>query len=158
MKTVYLSLGSNMGNRLALLKRAIQILKEQVDEALCVSPFYETDPVGYVEQDCFVNCAVRLVTALGPLELLAICQSIEEALDRVRVIRWGPRTIDCDIIFFGDLKLSTEQLTVPHPRYKERAFVLAPLLDICIEIELKNTLELALKAVENQNIRMLTHE
>jgi 2-amino-4-hydroxy-6-hydroxymethyldihydropteridine diphosphokinase len=158
MISAYISLGSNLGDKRALLNRAIRIFREKVDDDLHVSSFYETAPVGYLEQDAFMNCVIALQTPMDPYSLLDICQHIESELDRVRTIRWGPRTIDCDLILYGDQTIRTERLTVPHPRYKERAFVLVPFIEVCRDVMLKNELLSALEAVEHQNIRKLDHE
>ncbi|MBO4687791.1 MAG: 2-amino-4-hydroxy-6-hydroxymethyldihydropteridine diphosphokinase [Clostridiales bacterium] len=129
MTEAYLSLGSNIGDRLGNLSRAVSLLDrpEGGIHVLSVSPVYETDPVGYKDQDDFLNIVVRIETSLEPLALLAVCQRIEEALHRVREIRWGPRTIDVDILTYGDLTMNTQRLTIPHPRMQERGFVQVPL-------------------------------
>lgn len=128
MHKVYLSLGSNMGDKIAYLDQAITLLQGNDNiHNLKRSALYQTDPVGYEDQDVFVNMAAYLETTLSPLELLDVCQSIELALDRVRLIRWGPRTIDIDIILFDQLELTSERLILPHPRATERGFVLIPI-------------------------------
>ena len=129
MTEAYLSLGSNIGDRLQNLSRAVSLLDrpEEGIHVLDVSPVYETDPVGYKDQDDFLNIVVRIETKLEPLALLAVCQRIESALHRVREIRWGPRTIDVDILTYGDLTMNTQRLTIPHPRMEERGFVQVPL-------------------------------
>lgn len=158
MISAYIGLGSNMGDKRALIQRAIAIFRQQVDEQVKVSSFYETDPVGYLDQELFLNCVIAVQTELDPFALLEICQSIETDLKRVRTIHWGPRTIDCDLILYGDLIMNTDKLTIPHPRYRERAFVLAPLIEVCDDLILKNELIADLKAVEHQNIRKLDNE
>ena len=118
MTEAYLSLGSNMGDRLQNLSRAVSILR-RADEGIFVSdvsPVFETAPVGYTEQDDFLNICVRIETDLEPLALLAVCQRVEQALHRERKIHWGPRTIDVDILTYGDLKMTSQVLTIPHPR------------------------------------------
>jgi len=158
MISAYIGLGSNMGDRRALIQRAIAIFRLQVDEQVKVSSFYETDPVGYLDQELFLNCVIAVQTELDPFALLEVCQSIESDLQRVRTIHWGPRTIDCDLILYGDLIMDTDKLTIPHPRYRERAFVLAPLMEVCDDLILKNELIADLEAVEHQNIRKLDNE
>jgi len=158
MNDVYISLGSNLGDREEMLNYAITTFKTLVDNHLTVSHFYETDPVGYLDQDAFLNCVICLQTTLDPFQLLEVCQHIETELERVRVIRWGPRTIDCDIILYGSLSLFTETLTIPHPRYRERAFVLVPLIEICRDTALKSELISVLATVEHQQIRKLENE
>ncbi|MCR4435018.1 MAG: 2-amino-4-hydroxy-6-hydroxymethyldihydropteridine diphosphokinase [Clostridiales bacterium] len=128
---VFLSLGSNMGDREGYLRRAIEEISRLAGtETVKVSSIYETDPVGYTEQDRFLNIAAAVNTRLEPLDMLEKLQGIEASLNRVRNIRWGPRTIDIDILLFGGLKLDLPRLTVPHPRMFERAFVLVPLKEV----------------------------
>ena len=136
MALVYLGLGSNMGDREKNLKEAIKALDSHehifVEK---VSSLYETDPVGYTDQDKFLNAAVFCKTLLTPNQLLDYLQKIEEDLKRVRTIRWGPRPIDLDILLYDDLQLNDEpRLIIPHPRMTEREFVLLPLAEIVPEI------------------------
>lgn len=129
--SVYLSIGSNMGNKLAyIIEGLIKIDSLNMVEIDKVSPFYETPPWGYVEQDSFYNIAVKIRTSLLPYELLKELQRIELELHRTRELRWGPRTLDIDIIIYDNLNLNNEKLILPHPRYRERKFVLKPLYDI----------------------------
>lgn len=131
MTLVYLSLGSNIGDRKKYLSDAISQL-EALDqtELLAVSSFYQTKAWGNTNQDDFFNCVVALRTSLDPYILLDLCQQIEINLERVRYEHWGPRTIDIDILFYGQLEIRTENLCIPHPYVYERAFVLVPLLEI----------------------------
>jgi len=127
----YIGLGSNMGEREKYLARAVDALGATPGvEVVKVSSFYETEPVGYTDQPMFVNAAVAVDTTLSPVELLRETQRIENALGRVRSIRWGPRTIDIDILLYGDEVVNTKELTVPHPLMHERGFVLAPLAEV----------------------------
>lgn len=127
----YLGIGSNIGDRRANLDRSIELLKSSDGiEVRKVSPFYNTAPVGYLEQPDFLNGVVEIETTLTPHELLKVCGSVEENLKRIRVTRWGPRTIDVDILLFGDSIVSADDLVIPHPRMHEREFVLKPLNDI----------------------------
>ena len=131
MNDSFLSLGSNMGNRLDMLKQAVQLLMHHPSvRVAAISSLYETDPVGVTDQDPFLNMVVRLDTELNALALLDACQEIERKLNRERLIRWGPRTIDLDILLYNQEDIKTERLVVPHPRMHERAFVLIPLLEI----------------------------
>ena len=124
----YLGLGGNIGPSRTYLLRAIGLLANHPSIAVeRISPFLETKPVGYLEQPNFLNGVVQIATSLTPQELLAATQAIENKLGRKRTIRWGPRTIDIDILLYGDLMLESPTLTIPHPRMLERAFVLKPL-------------------------------
>lgn len=126
-----LSLGSNIGNRTAYLYNAIK--KLEANNLIQVSNFssiFETDPVGFTEQDPYLNMAIEIVTDYTPFDLLQVCLSIEKELGRERVIRWGPRTLDLDILLFNQEIINEEQLQIPHPRMAERAFVLIPVNEI----------------------------
>jgi 2-amino-4-hydroxy-6-hydroxymethyldihydropteridine diphosphokinase len=127
----YLGLGSNLGDRLDHLQRAIDALGA-VDgiEVVGVSRVYETAPVGGPEQDDFLNAVLAVDTTLAPEDLLAAAQAAEQSEQRVRTVRWGPRTLDVDVLLYGDERVSTPDLEIPHPRMQERAFVLAPLHDV----------------------------
>lgn len=128
---VYLSLGSNMGDREMNLKSALDRISRITRTTLKrISCIYDTEPVGYTEQSRFLNTAAAIDTELEPLCLLKELQQIELDLKRVRDIRWGPRTIDIDMLLYGDRTIAEPQLAVPHPRMFERAFVLIPLKDI----------------------------
>ena len=128
-KTVYLSLGSNLGDRQANLRNAIGRLLELGDVAE-VSSLYETEPVEVIDQPWFLNCAVAVRTDFTPREFLAGILVIEKSMARVRTQPKGPRVIDIDILLFGAQTINTPQLTVPHPRMAERRFVLEPLAEI----------------------------
>jgi 2-amino-4-hydroxy-6-hydroxymethyldihydropteridine diphosphokinase len=99
-------------------------------EVMAISSLYETDPVGFTDQEPFLNMVVRVQTSLAALELLDVCQEVEQRLNRERLIRWGPRTIDLDILLYNQDNMNSERLIVPHPRMHERAFVLIPLLEV----------------------------
>jgi 2-amino-4-hydroxy-6-hydroxymethyldihydropteridine diphosphokinase len=135
-ETVYVSLGSNVGDREGHLARALSALAALPCVAeLALSPVYETDPVGPGEQGTYLNAVVRLRTSLGPRELLTRLQQIERAAGRVRgPVRNAPRTLDLDILFFGDRRLASGELEVPHPRLHERPFVLEPLADLAPDL------------------------
>ncbi len=127
----YLSLGSNMGDRLGHLKAATHALAQSENiEVIKVSSVYETDPWGYEDQRPFYNAVIRIRTTLSPMELLRLCQTIEHQQHRVRQVRWGPRTLDIDILMYGDRAVNSLELTIPHPRMEERDFVLVPLAEI----------------------------
>ena len=126
-----LSLGSNIGDRKKTLDDAIEVIRsnEAVSDLKCAS-FYETEPVGYLDQPWFLNTCVSFETTMEPLELLDYVQGIEQDFHRERTIRWGPRTLDIDIITYGDITMNTKRLTLPHPRSKERAFVFVPMSEL----------------------------
>lgn len=129
--SAFIALGSNIGNRYGNLTKAIETLAGYSDIQLVnCSSVYETDPVGYVEQDLFLNMVIEIKTALNATQLLERCLKVESELGRKREKRWGPRTIDLDILTFNQENIETEKLIVPHPRMMERAFVMVPLLEI----------------------------
>ncbi|MGA2722757.1 MAG: 2-amino-4-hydroxy-6-hydroxymethyldihydropteridine diphosphokinase [Bryobacteraceae bacterium] len=130
METIYLSLGSNLGDREANLRAAIERLEAPDVRVVRTSPVYETEPVDYTGQRWFLNLAVEAETSLSPMELLARIGKIERALGRVRTVAKGPRTIDIDILLYGDAVVRNATLEIPHPRMAERRFVLAPLADL----------------------------
>jgi 2-amino-4-hydroxy-6-hydroxymethyldihydropteridine diphosphokinase len=130
---VYLGLGANLGDRQANLARALKLLGERL-RVEQVSPIYETQPVGYAEQPPFLNAVCRAQTELGPLQLLSLVKGIEASLGRVPSFPNAPRPIDLDIIIYGDLIMETPDLTIPHPRLEERAFVLIPLLEVAPDL------------------------
>ncbi|MDW0114653.1 2-amino-4-hydroxy-6-hydroxymethyldihydropteridine diphosphokinase [Sporosarcina saromensis] len=131
MNVSYLSIGSNIGDRLHHLTEAVSTLHGHAEiHVVKVSSVYETKPVGYTDQADFLNIVVCLETTLDAHDLLAVCQEIENGLGRERIIRWGPRTVDLDILLYNNDNIESENLIVPHPRMRERAFVLVPLLEI----------------------------
>jgi 2-amino-4-hydroxy-6-hydroxymethyldihydropteridine diphosphokinase len=130
-RRVFLGLGSNVGDRWRLLREAVASLPDVV----AVSPVYETDPVGGPSgQGPYLNCVVELATALPPRQLLGICHRLETAADRVRHERWGPRTLDIDILLVDGVEQDDPDLQIPHPRMRERRFVLEPLRDLAPEL------------------------
>ena len=130
-RRVFLGLGSNVGDRWRLLREAVASLPDVV----AVSPVYETDPVGGPSgQGPYLNCVVELSTALPPRQLLGICHRLETAADRVRHERWGPRTLDIDILLVDGVTMDDPDLEIPHPRMRERRFVLEPLRDLAPEL------------------------
>ena len=129
MPSVYLALGSNLGDREQSIHKAIQALKKDGVSILKVSSIIETDPVGPL-QDKFLNAVLKGKTQLSPEELLEVIQSVERKLGRVRKIINGPRTIDIDILLYDDIKLVSRRLIIPHPRMMERSFVLEPLKEV----------------------------
>lgn len=129
MVEVFLGLGSNMGSRQAQLEEALRRLSEKVSLQK-LSSFYETEPVGYIEQAWFLNAVCQGETTLEPFPLLEFVKGVEKEMGRVPAIINGPRNIDIDILFYGREAISTPLLTIPHPRLTERAFVLVPLVEI----------------------------
>ena len=128
---VYLSLGSNIGNRQKYIESAIElIVKTEGIEILKKSELYETSPVGYVEQNLFLNTVIKIETDFSARKILKIINKIENELDRKREIRWGPRTIDIDILIFSDKKIDEMDLIIPHKEMLNRLFVLVPLIEI----------------------------
>lgn len=127
----YIALGSNMGDKKSNLNEAIKLI---ADNKYCkvtkVSSYYETKPVGYLEQDDFVNASAEIRTMLQPRELMDLLLGIEQELKRERIIKWGPRTMDLDILLYDDLISDDEHHIIPHPRMEERSFVLEPLSEI----------------------------
>ena len=135
MTVAYIGLGANIGPREVTLLRAVDLLAEADDvEVLAVSQLRETDPVGMVDQPSFLNGAARIDTALSPRALLELLLRIEQSLGRVRGERWGPRTVDLDLLVYGDLTVDEPGLRVPHPRLRERRFALEPLAELDPEL------------------------
>ncbi|NPV92594.1 MAG: 2-amino-4-hydroxy-6-hydroxymethyldihydropteridine diphosphokinase [Firmicutes bacterium] len=136
---VFLALGSNLGDRQANLWQALgRLSAHPLIRLLQVSSFYETRPVGGVEQGNFINAAARLAIMLKPLELLDLIREIESGMGRERTVKWGPRTIDLDILLYGKQSIELESLVVPHPEMYKRDFVLAPLAEIAPDQILPN--------------------
>jgi 2-amino-4-hydroxy-6-hydroxymethyldihydropteridine diphosphokinase len=131
LTTAYVGLGANLGDRELTLRRALDLLGERV-ELTGVSSFRDTEPVGYVDQPRFLNAAARVETELSPLDLLDLLLAVERELGRVREggPRFGPRTIDLDLLLYGDATVDEPGLTVPHPRLHERRFALEPLVEL----------------------------
>lgn len=134
-KQAWLGLGGNVGDVEANMASALQMLDANDDiELLKVSPIYKTPPWGVTDQDWFLNGAAKIATRLQPKQLLEACLAAESALKRQRTIRWGPRSIDVDLLVYEGVEQSTSTLTLPHPRMHERAFVLKPLADIASDL------------------------
>ena len=130
-RDAYIGLGSNMGDRLNYILQAVQAMENsELTRVVDVSPVYETAPVGVTDQPSFLNAVAKVQTLLPPRSLITTLLSFEKSLERVRTQRWGPRTIDLDILFFGDLITSFEEVVVPHPRLHRRMFVVRPLADV----------------------------
>ena len=134
MKTVYLGLGSNVGNREQHIQQALSKLAAPDLRIARVSSVYETEPVGFTAQRSFLNLVAEIETELFPMQLLARIGKIEQALGRVRTVPNGPRTIDVDILLYGRAVIRSARLEVPHPRMAERRFVLVPLAELAPEL------------------------
>lgn len=131
MSRAYLALGSNLGDRATHLQSAVDKLDAADDvDVVEVSRVYETEPIGGPPQDPYLNAVLAIETELDPYALLALAQQIERDAQRVRAERWGPRTLDIDVLLYDDVRLDDPDLTLPHPRIWERGFVLAPLRDV----------------------------
>ncbi|WP_276357770.1 2-amino-4-hydroxy-6-hydroxymethyldihydropteridine diphosphokinase [Cohnella caldifontis] len=131
MKEAYVALGTNLGDREVSLREALRRMDEVPGlQVRRISDVYETAPVGYTDQPAFLNMAAAVATELDPVELLHRLLEIEKDMGRVRKIRWGPRTIDLDMLMYEDVSMESEELKLPHPRMGERAFVLVPLKDV----------------------------
>ena len=159
MTKVYLSLGSNMGNRQDYLKKAVESLDRLLEtEVKAVSCYYETAAWGLTDQADFLNLALALDTQLPAESLLSACQAIEKDLDRVRHEHWGPRTVDIDILLYGQEIWGTEHLKVPHPLMTQRAFVLVPLLEIAenlVEPQTGQAYKKYLSQIDTSDVRKL---
>ncbi|MGJ9385086.1 2-amino-4-hydroxy-6-hydroxymethyldihydropteridine diphosphokinase [Salipaludibacillus sp. CF4.18] len=135
----YISLGSNQGNRETHLQSAIEELNQHSEiKVLKVSPIYETEPIGNTAQSSFLNMVIQTETTLTPLKLLETTQRIENIGGRERTEKWGPRTIDLDILLYNEENIVLEKLEIPHPRLFERGFVLIPLKDIAPDLRFKD--------------------
>lgn len=139
MNKSYLGLGTNMGDRMNYLAQACELINNH--ENICIvkkSKIYETKAWGYTDQADFLNLCLEIETDLDEYELLSVCQEVEQKLNRKRIIRWGPRTIDVDILFFNDKVSNDEKLLLPHPRIQDRAFVLIPLMELNSKLLINN--------------------
>lgn len=154
MYTTYIGFGSNIGDRLSYIKQALLLLSE-TDGIIInkISSVYETEPVGYVEQDKFLNGVVKLETHHSPQTLLNIIKTIEVNVGRKHRLHWGPREIDLDLLIYGDLCLQTPELVIPHPEMHNRPFVLVPLAEIAPDLlhPLRNkTIQFLANRLENE--------
>lgn len=155
---VYLSLGSNVGNRIQQLINALDFIGSSQDiQVANVSSVYETEPVGDLPQENFYNMAMKIHTILSPHELLELIHEIEASLKRRREVRWGPRTIDIDILLYEDVVQHEKDLVIPHPEMLKRAFVLVPLLEVAPGLRLPDGSELSLymKGAGGQGVKKI---
>jgi dihydroneopterin aldolase / 2-amino-4-hydroxy-6-hydroxymethyldihydropteridine diphosphokinase len=131
----YIGVGSNIGDRYKnILSAKKEISNSTSSHVVKVSKIYETEPVGYLDQDYFLNCIFKVSTVLTPEELLKLLLETEKILKRKRIIHWGPRTIDLDILFYDTFIFSSPDLIIPHPRLHERMFVIKPLCDLAPDL------------------------
>lgn len=129
-RRAFLGLGSNLGERRNYLRTAVEAMPDLVR----VSSLYETDPIGGPDQGAFLNCVVELDTDLSPRDLLELCRTLEQAAERVRIERWGPRTLDVDVVYIEGETVDEPDLIVPHPRWRDRAFVMIPLGELAPDL------------------------
>jgi len=160
MPEVYIGIGSNQGNPISNCQRAITLLGEREGiELLEKSSLYKSEPIGYTNQPWFINGVLKIRTTLEPIELWEVLQEIEGSLGREKGPRWGPRPIDLDILFYGQLIFRGQGLIIPHPRIAERKFVLLPLAEIAPEfvhpVLKKNIRELLGEVKERQIVERL---
>jgi len=160
VKTAYLSFGSNLGDREGNIRKAIEKLEAPDLHVLRTAPLYETEPMDVRNQPWFINTVLEIGTTLFPRQLLARTQKIERELGRTRRTGKGPRVIDIDVILFGNFQVSSPDLTIPHPRFAERRFVLAPLYDLDPDLRhpaTRETVREMLDKTSKQAIRALKY-
>lgn len=146
LTTAYLALGSNVGERFEQLRSALRLLAEAEVTIVAASPVYQNRAIGMGDADPFLNAVVEVQTELEAEALLDVCLAVENKLGRVRTGGWSPRTIDVDVLIFGDANIETERLHLPHPRIAERDFVLQPLSDITPDLQVNGRTTQALLA------------
>ncbi len=138
MPKVYLGIGSNLGDRDENIRQAFQWMKKERINIIKQSSIIETDPVGGPPQNKFLNLVIEIQTELSPHDLLKLLKEIEQKMGRIKTIQDGPRPIDLDILLYDNIKLSTKELTIPHPQMFSRNFVMKPLKEICPEFLIHN--------------------
>jgi 2-amino-4-hydroxy-6-hydroxymethyldihydropteridine diphosphokinase len=154
---IYLSLGSNLGDRLANLQNAISSLPPNI-QPLTRSSVYETSPWGYSDQPDFYNQVIKAETLFEPTDVLATIKNLEVSLGRQETFRFGPRLIDLDLLFFDTLILNSPKLTIPHPRITERAFVLVPLAEIAPDLihpGVGKTIQQLKSSIDNSSVKLI---
>lgn len=161
--SAYLALGANLGDRQRQLQGAREVLAASGVRVLAASPLYETGPVGGPPgQPCYLNAALQVATSLSGHDLLALCQAVESRFGRRRQEPWGPRTLDIDLLFYGQETIDEPGLVIPHPRLQQRRFVLAPLADLAPELRhpaLGRSVRELLAALDNgETVRLYSRE
>lgn len=159
MATAFIGLGSNLGDRISNIQKAIEQLNRREGIAVTkISSIYETAPIGLTEQPDFLNAVAEVETSLKALDLLHVALDVENDMGRIRNLRWGPRVIDIDLLIYDDLQTAEPELTLPHPRMRERAFVLIPLSEIAPDLRFPDgeVLADALKRLDDQHVRRRT--
>lgn len=161
MEYSYIGVGSNQGDSIELIKKALKLINEATGVRIIrAAPLYRTEPIGFEDQPWFYNTVVELEVDITPFQLLELLQEVEKKLGRIRTLRWGPRTIDLDILIFGDQTIKHPDLVIPHPRMTERAFVMVPLVHL-IPYRMFNgkTIEnIAHTLQDNQKLEMCRNE
>ncbi len=154
MAVAYISFGSNIGNRMEYIETALGIIRaNSYVQQIQVSSYYETEPVGNIDQPKFINGVAKIATVFPCKDLLSFLQGIEGRLGRERTVKWGPRTIDLDILLYDDVCISQPDMQVPHPEMHKRAFVLIPLCEIAPEVRhpvLKKTIRELVENIPNE--------
>lgn len=163
LKRIYIGIGSNLGDRLKNIKEAVKLLKKiRSIKITAQSSIYETEPAGYKNQPEFLNCVLEVKTNLSCEALLKVLQNIEKKLHRKRTIKWGPRSIDLDILIYGNTVIRRKNLIIPHAQMHKREFVLMPLLEIAPSIvhpvKKRTIFELYKKLSKKHKVKKLKHK